>query len=105
MNLLEFFNEKLSHEGNVSYPPKYFSEQVTMYNVLNGTFPDDDILDVKISNGERSPKFKVALRTEAIAENAEQNLDKMIVPGAYKPLYELNVTRERNVLTFDMNEV
>jgi hypothetical protein len=105
MNLLQFFNEKLSHDGNVAYPPKHFSEQVTMYNVLNGTFPDDDILNVKISDEGDKPKFDVTLRTEAIAENAEQNLDKMIVPGAYKPLYELNVSRQRNVLTFDMNEV
>ena len=105
MNLLQFFNEKLSHDGNVAYPPKHFSEQVTMYNVLNGAFPDDDILNVKISDEGDKPKFDVTLRTEAIAENAEQNLDKMIVPGAYKPLYELNVSRQRNVLTFDMNEV
>jgi hypothetical protein len=76
-----------------------------MYNVLNGTFPDDDILNVKIFDEGDKPKFDVTLRTEAIAENAEQNLDKMIVPGAYKPLYELNVSRQRNVLTFDMNEV
>lgn len=105
MNLLQFFNEKLSREENVAYPPKHFSEQVTMYNVLNGTFPDDDILNVKITNEDDNPRFDVTLRTEAIAENTEQNLDKMIVPGAYKPLYELNVSRNRNVLTFNMNEV
>jgi hypothetical protein len=37
---MRFFDEKLSHEDNVANPPAYFSEQVTMYNVLNGTFPD-----------------------------------------------------------------
>jgi hypothetical protein len=104
MNLMRFFDEKLSHEDNVANPPAYFSEQVTMYNVLNGTFPDDDILNVKMTGGDK-PTFEVSLRTEAIAKSAEQNLDKMIVPGAYKPLYELNVSRNRNVLTFDMNEV
>jgi hypothetical protein len=74
-----------------------------MYNVLNGTFPDEDIIDVKVNDDK--PSFKVTLRTESIAEHAEQNLDKMIVPGAYKPLYELDVTRVNNVLTFNMTEV
>lgn len=105
MNLLQF-HEKISRNDSGTNPTSFFSEQVTMYNVLNGTFPDEDILNVSISKEEdNKPSFAVTLRTDSIAENAENNLDKMIVPGAYRPLYELEVKRSDNTLVFKMNEV
>lgn len=106
MNLLEFQNKISSDKDNnlADVNVNFFSEQVTMYNILNGTFPDKDIVNVHITS-EDSPTFAVTLSKESIAENAEQNLDKQIVPGAYRPLYELNVTRNDKTLFFQMKEI
>ena len=105
MNLLDF-HEKLSSDIHSGTKPNHnhFSEQVTMFNVLNGTFPDDDIMNIRPVQGD-NPSFSVQLRTESIAEHAVENLDGRIVPGAYKPLYRLDVGREKDTLIFKMNEV
>lgn len=106
MNLLEF-NEKISYdkeiENNVN-PSRFFSEQVTMFNILNGFFPEKDILNIRITKTE-NPTFAIAFVTEKIAECAEENLNGQIIPGAYKPLYKLDVTRNDNTLFFRMEEV
>jgi hypothetical protein len=75
-----------------------------MFNVLHGTFPDEDIVNVTIHQEEK-PTFSVSLASQSIAENAERNLNDMIVPGAYEPLYKLNVSRDANVLHFTMDKV
>ena len=106
MNLLDF-HEKISYdqqiENNVN-PSRFFSEQITMFNVLNGTFPDEDIINIRVTQTEQ-PTFAVALANENIAECAEENLHGQVIPGAYKPLYRLDVTRNANTLFFRMNEV
>lgn len=104
MNLMEF-HEKLTFDGHTGTQPgsNHFSEQVTMFNVLNGTFPDDDIVNIKAVRGAE-PSFSVQLRTESIAAHAVENLDGMVVPGAYKPLYKLDVEREKDTLIFRINE-
>ena len=106
MNLLDFHKILSSDMNeNTNSGCDYFSEQVTMFNVLNGTFPDSDILSIKSVKEENKPIFSVKLRTENIAQCAVDNLDGRIVPGAYKPLYKLNVDREKDTLVFKMNEV
>lgn len=106
MNLLDF-HEKISYdqqiENNVN-PSRFFSEQITMFNVLNGTFPDEDILNIRVTQTEQ-PTFAVALANENIAECAEENLHGQVIPGAYKPLYRLDVTRNANTLFFRMEEM
>jgi len=106
MNLLTF-HEKISYDEEIeekANPSRFFSEQVTMFNVLNGTFPEEDILNIRILQTE-NPTFAVSLVNENIAEHAEENLNGQIVPGAYKPLYKLDVTRNSNTLFFRMEEV
>ena len=104
MNLMQY-HEKLSRDGT---PPekgnKFFSEQITMFNVLSGRFLDDDIVNVTMHQ-EDMPTFSVAMSDVEIAEGAEQNLDKMIVPGAYEPFYELNVSRDANVVHFKLKKI
>lgn len=106
MNLLKF-HEKISldkrNEEEIN-PSKFFSEQVTMFNILNATFPDQDIINIRIIR-EDYPTFAVTLANENIAICAEQNLDNQIVPGAYKPLYRINVSRNDNTLFFIMEEI
>ena len=106
MNLLSFHQQisvDQEKENNVS-PSKFFSEQVTMFNILNGTFPDEDIINIRVTRKDQ-PTFAITLANEKIAECAEENLDGQIVPGAYKPLYKLDVTRNDNTLFFKMEEV
>lgn len=106
MNLLDF-HEKISYDQQIEnnvHPSRFFSEQITMFNVLNGTFPDEDIINIRVTQTEQ-PTFAVALANEKIAECAEENLHGQIVPGAYKPLYRLDVTRNDNTLFFRMDEV
>lgn len=105
MNLLDFHRILSSENDNPQSGCDYFSEQVTMFNVLNGTFPDSDIVNIKSVRSEEKPTFSVQLRTESIAQCAVDNLDGRIVPGAYKPLYKLAVDREKDTLIFKMNEV
>lgn len=106
MNLLTF-HEKISYDEEIeekTNPSRFFSEQVTMFNVLNGTFPEEDILNIRVLQTE-NPTFAVSVANEDIAEHAEENLNGQVVPGAYKPLYKLDVTRNSNTLFFRMEEV
>lgn len=106
MNLLAF-HEKISYDQQIEErvnPSKFFSEQVTVFNVLNGTFPDKDIINIRVVRTDQ-PTFAVTLANEKIAECAEANLNGQIIPGAYKPLYRLDVTRNDNTLFFMMEEV
>lgn len=106
MNLLDFYNKIASDSEDKSVRnAKFFSEEVTMYNILNGTFKDGDIEKIKMSPSIFSPVFDITLNTETMAYNAEQNLDQQIVPGAYKPLYQLHITRKDKTITVKLNEV
>jgi len=106
MNLMDF-HEKLSSDTHSGVKPgtNFFSEKVTLFNVLNGTFPDSDILNIRSMQQGNEASFAVQVRTESIAEHAVENLDGMIVPGAYKPLCKLNVGREKDTLIFKMDDV
>lgn len=106
MNLLNF-HEKISldeRNGEEANPSRFFSEQVTMFNILNGTFPDQDIINIRVIR-EDFPTFAITLANENIASCAEQNLNNQVVPGAYKPLYKLDVSRNDNTLFFRMEEI
>lgn len=106
MNLLDFYNKIASDsEDKSARNAKFFSEEVTVYNILNGTFKDEDIKKIKMSPSISSPIFDITLSTENIAYYAEQNLDQQIVPGAYKPLYRLNISRNEKTLTVKLDEV
>ena len=104
MNLVEFYDKISSSDDKIAKNNRLFSEQVTMYNVVNGYFADEDLINIKIINQEE-PTFAITLSTEIIASCAEDNLDQQIVPGAYKPLYRLNVTRNDSTLFVTMNEL
>ena len=106
MNLIDFY-KKISSDSNdkAARNAKFFSEEVTMYNILNATFKDEDIETIKMSPSISNPTFDITFRNENIASNAEGNLNKQVVPGAYKPLYRLNVTRNDSTLFVTMNEL
>lgn len=106
MNLIDFY-KKISSDSNdkAARNAKFFSEEVTMYNILNATFKDEDIETIKMSPSISNPIFDVTFKNENIASNAEGNLNKQIVPGAYKPLYEINIEKKEKTLSFNLNEV
>jgi hypothetical protein len=96
MNLIQFY-EKISSDNTTVGNTAYFSEEVTIFNILNGTFPDEDILHIGIMS-DANPTFKITLRNETIASCAEDNMKDQIVQGAYYPLYRISVNREGSTL-------
>ena len=106
MNLMQFYDKISSDSENKSARnAKFFSEEVTVYNILNGTFKDEDIKKIKMSPSISSPVFDITLATQNIASCAENNLDNQIVLGAYKPLYKVNATATDFTLTIKLDEV
>lgn len=80
-----------------------FSEEITVFNILNGNcFDREDINDIQVSEDNT---FKIEIRDIDRAINAQQVLDNQIIPGAYKPLYQLSVDRDSNFLIFNLIEI
>lgn len=100
MNLLEF-RDMISSNQNNNY--EIFSEEITMFNILNGNcFDKEDINDIQVKEDNT---FKIEIRDIDRADYAQQMLNNQIIPGAYKPLYQLSVDRDNNFLIFNLIEV
>lgn len=100
MNLLEF-HDMISSNQNNNY--EIFSEEITMFNILNGNcFDKEDINDIQVKEDNT---FKIEIKDIDRADYAQQVLNNQIIPGAYKPLYQLSVDRDNNFLIFNLIEV
>lgn len=91
----------ISSNQNNNY--EIFSEEITMFNILNGNcFDKEDINDIQVKEDNT---FKIEIRDIDRADYAQQVLNNQIIPGAYKPLYQLSVDRDNNFLIFNLIEV
>lgn len=91
----------ISSNQNNNY--EIFSEEITMFNILNGNcFDKEDINDIQVKEDNT---FKIEIRDIDRADYAQQMLNNQIIPGAYKPLYQLSVDRDNNFLIFNLIEV
>lgn len=94
MNLLEFRNRIISSENNKVENDSFFSEEITIFNILNGIFKDDNILSININSEKKF--ISVEVFSEEMAKYAENKLNNQIVPGAYHPLYRIHIECDRN---------
>lgn len=103
MNLLDFLSKIVSSDSDRVETDSFFSEEITIFNILNGSFRTEDIISIRVDKVNKI--VSVDISSEDIARNAEFNLDKQIVPGSYVPLYRVNVTRNNKTLYFKLDEV
>ena len=81
MNLLEFRSKLISSDIDKLRNDSFFSEEVTLFSILNGYFANTDIHNIK-ENYEKN-NFSIDVSSEEIAVLAERNLNNQITPGAY----------------------
>lgn len=105
MNLMEFTN-KISSDSKVAAMrhADFFSHEVTAYNIINGMFKDEDIEAISMSPSIHAPEFKVTVNSESVASYAGESLNGRVVPGAFKPLYEISASSEKNTVSFKLKE-
>lgn len=89
MNLLEFRNKIISSENNKIENDSFFSEEITIFNILNGIFKNDDILSINIDSAKKF--ISVEVSSEEMVNHIETRLNNQIVPGAYHPLYRVHI--------------
>lgn len=99
MNLIEF-HEKISSNTKKDY--RLFSEEVTIFNILNGLFTNLNTIDISVSNDS---SFMITLESEDIAKATEDILQYKIIPGGYDPMYQVLVTRNNTSLYINLIEV
>lgn len=87
MNLVDFQN-KISSDV---YDDSLFSKSITLCNLLNGNFRDEEIISVDVSKEDEM--FHVKTLNEYSADRLVV-YDGNIVAGAYEPLYKLSISRE-----------
>lgn len=87
MNLVDFQN-KISSDV---YDDSLFSKSITLCNLLNGNFHDEEIISVDVSKEDEM--FHVKTLNEYSADRLVA-YDGNIVAGAYEPLYKLSISRE-----------
>lgn len=95
MNLIDYQN-KITSEVN---DDSVLSQTITICNILNGQFKDEDILKITRTENE----YIVETANENVAEKALQLNDK-IVPGAFVPFYSISISRESCSLKINLNE-
>ena len=103
MNLLDFRSKIISSDLDKELTDSFFSEEVTMFNILNGSFRTEDIKSIRVDSENRN--VSVDISSEDIARNAEFNLDNQVVPGSYVPLYRVHVSRNNKTLNFTLDEI
>ena len=103
MNLLDFRSKIISSDSDKVENDSFFSEQVTMFNILNGSFRTEDIINIHVNS--KNEDFSVNVSSEEIAKHAEDNLDKQVIPGAYYPLYRIQANSEGKTINFKLDRV
>lgn len=105
MNLIEFTN-KISSDSKIAAMrhADFFSHEVTAFNIINGTFKDEDIEAISMTPSIHSPEFTVTVNSESVASYAGETLNGRVVPGAYKPLYEISASSNEKTVTFKLKE-
>lgn len=99
MNLLEF-HDKISSNTYQDYT--LFSEEVTIFNILNGIFTNLNTIDISISDDSI---FIITLESEEIAKTTEDILQYKIIPGSYDPMYQVYVNRNINSLYIKLIQI
>lgn len=87
MNLVDFQNKISSDTCDDSL----FSKAITLCNLLNGNFSDEEIISVDVSKEDE--EFHVKTVNEDTA-NRLLACNGNIVAGAYEPLYKISISRE-----------
>ena len=103
MNLLDFRSKIISSDSDRLENDSFFSEEVTMFNILNGSFRTEDIVNIHVSS--KNKDFSVNVSSEEIAKHAEDNLDQQIIPGAYYPLYRIMANSEGKTINFKLDKM
>ena len=98
MNLIQF-NEMMSYNDKVS--SNLFSQEMTLFNIINGNFKTEEILDIDMNK----PSFVVTVIDEQTAMNVKNRLDGEVVPWSFIPLYQINIQQNKNTLEFELIEV
>lgn len=102
MNLLDFRNRIISSDPNKIETDSFFSEEITIFNILNGFFRDENILSINIDTDKKNVSVEVF--SEELAKYAENSLNNQIVPGAYYPLYRIHVENIGNKLIIYLSD-
>ena len=103
MNLLDFRSKIISSDSDKVENDTFFSEEVTMINILNGSFRTSDIVNIHVNS--KNKDFSVNVSSEEIAKHAEDNLDKQVIPGAYYPLYRIDASSNGKTINFRLNKM
>lgn len=103
MNLLDFRSKIISSDSDRLENDSFFSEEVTMFNILNGSFRTEDIVNIHVSS--KNKDFSVNVSSEEIAKHAEDNLDQQVIPGAYYPLYRIMANRDGKTINFKLDKM
>ena len=76
MNLLDFRNRIISSDPNKIETDSFFSEEITIFNILNGFFKDENILSINIDTDKKNVSVEVF--SEELAKYAENSLNNQI---------------------------
>ena len=99
MNLIDF-HDKISSTTEQDYD--LFSEEGTIFNILNGLFTNLNTIDISISDDS---VFVVTLESEVMAKEAEDILQYKIIPGSYDPMYQVFINRNVNSLYINLKQI
>ena len=103
MNLLDFRSKIISSDSDKVENDSFFSEEVTMFNILNGSFRTSDIVNIHVNS--KNKDFSVNVSSEEIDKHAQDNLDKPDILGAYYPLYRIDVSSNGKTINFRLNKM
>ena len=99
MNLIEF-HDKIS--SNTEQDCRLFSQEITIFNIINGLLPDINLVDISI---QEDNKFVLTLTNEDIANRLKDRLEYRIIPGSYDPMYQVLVEQYENSLYINMIKI
>ena len=88
MNLLEFSELVSSQIDNIITDGDLFSKEITMFNILNGTFINTDIRNINI---EKDHSFSVDFKNDNLSHLAEDKFQGQLIPGAFGSIYKIDV--------------
>lgn len=101
MNLLEFSELVSSQIDNIITDGDLFSKEITMFNILNGTFINTDIVNINI---EKDHSFSVDFKNADLSHLAEDKFQDQLIPGAFGSIYKIDVVNNKSSLSFKLNE-
>lgn len=97
MNLIEF-NSMISSKystDKINEESNEFSEEVVVYNILNGNFDSSNIIDITIPS---KSKYCIRMASEELVDIAENKLNSQYVPGSFYPFYQVTIDKKKDNL-------